>query len=62
MAQEKMGLLKGTLDMRILKVVAAGPIHGYAISRRIQQISKDFVQVPQGSLSRPSPSRGAGLA
>jgi PadR family transcriptional regulator PadR len=50
MAQEKMELLKGTLDMLILKVVAAGPIHGYAISQRIQQISKDFFQVPQGSL------------
>ena len=37
-------------DPDILKVVAAGPIHGYAISRRIQQISKDFFQVPQGSL------------
>ena len=36
--------------MLILKVVAAGPIHGYAISQRIQQISKDFFQVPQGSL------------
>lgn len=50
MAQEKVELLKGTLDMLILKVVAAGPIHGYAISQRIQQISKDFFQVPQGSL------------
>ncbi|MGC2230080.1 MAG: PadR family transcriptional regulator, partial [Candidatus Acidiferrum sp.] len=42
--------LKGTLDMLILKIVALGPIHGYAISQRIQQISKDFFQVPQGSL------------
>jgi len=50
MAQEKAEFLKGTLDMLILKVVAAGPIHGYAISQRIQQISKDFFQVPQGSL------------
>jgi len=50
MPQEKVELLKGTLDMLILKVVAAGPIHGYAISQRIQQISKDFFQVPQGSL------------
>jgi PadR family transcriptional regulator PadR len=50
MAQEKTEFLKGRLDMLILKVVAAGPIHGYAISRRIQQISKDFFQVPQGSL------------
>lgn len=50
MAQEKAEFLKGTLDMLILKVVAAGPIHGYAISQRIQQISKDFFQLPQGSL------------
>ena len=50
MAQEKSEFLKGTLDMLILKIVALGPIHGYAISQRIQQISKDFFQVPQGSL------------
>lgn len=50
MPQEKTEFLKGTLDMLILKVVAAGPIHGYAISQRIQQISKEFFQVPQGSL------------
>jgi PadR family transcriptional regulator, regulatory protein PadR len=50
MGQEKAEFLKGTLDMLILKIVAAGPIHGYAISQRIQQISKDFFQVPQGSL------------
>jgi transcriptional regulator len=50
MPQEKTELLKGTLDMLILKIVATGPIHGYAISQRIQQISKDFFQVPQGSL------------
>lgn len=50
MAQEKTEFLKGTLDMLILKIVAGGSIHGYAISQRIQQISKDFFQVPQGSL------------
>jgi PadR family transcriptional regulator PadR len=50
MGQEKAEFLKGTLDMLILKIVAAGPIHGYAISQRIQQISRDFFQVPQGSL------------
>jgi transcriptional regulator len=50
MAQEKVEFLKGTLDMLILKIVAAGAIHGYAISQRIQQISRDFFQVPQGSL------------
>jgi PadR family transcriptional regulator PadR len=50
MNQEKLEFLKGTLDMLILKIVALRPIHGYAISQRIQQISKDFFQVPQGSL------------
>ena len=50
MPSEKAEFLKGTLDMLILKVVATGPIHGYAISQRIQQISRDFFQVPQGSL------------
>jgi PadR family transcriptional regulator len=47
---EKNELLKGTLDLLILKVVALGPSHGYAISQRMQQISKDYFQVPQGSL------------
>lgn len=50
MNQEKTEFLKGTLDMLILKIVALGPIHGYAISQRIHQISRDFFQVPQGSL------------
>lgn len=50
MAEDRFEFLKGTLDMLILKVVALGPIHGYAISQRIQQISRDFFQVQQGSL------------
>jgi len=50
MEQEKSEVLKGTLDMLILKVVAIGPVHGYAISQRLQQMSKDFFQVPEGSL------------
>ena len=50
MEQERSEVLKGTLDMLILKVVALGPVHGYAISQRIQQISRDFFQVPEGSL------------
>jgi PadR family transcriptional regulator, regulatory protein PadR len=50
MGQEKAEFLKGTLDMLILKVVALGPIHGYAIAQRIQQISRDFFQLQQGSL------------
>ena len=50
MADPKSELLQGTLDMLILKVVALGPIHGYGISQRIRQISKDVLQVQQGSL------------
>ena len=47
---ERTELLKGTLDMLILRVVTLGPIHGYAISQRIQQISKDYFQLQEGSL------------
>jgi PadR family transcriptional regulator, regulatory protein PadR len=47
---EKSDLLQGTLDMLILKVVALGPVHGYGISQRIRQISKEVLQVQQGSL------------
>jgi PadR family transcriptional regulator PadR len=43
-------LLQGTLDMLILKVTALRPIHGYAIVQRIQQISRESLQVRQGSL------------
>src|SRR5579872_5230046 len=43
-------LLQGTLDMLILKVAALRPIHGYAIVQRLQQISKDKLQIRQGSL------------
>lgn len=50
MNEEKSDLLQGTLDMLILKVVALGPIHGYAISKRIQQISKEALRIQQGSL------------
>ncbi len=50
MPPDKSDLLQGTLDMLILKIVAFGPIHGYGISRRIRQISKEVLQVQQGSL------------
>ena len=50
MNEQKAEFLKGTLDMLILKVVAQGPIHGYAISQRIQQTSRDLFQIQQGSL------------
>src|SRR5580698_5833287 len=47
---KKTDLLQGTLDLLILKIVALGPVHGYGISQRIQQISNDVLQVQQGSL------------
>jgi PadR family transcriptional regulator, regulatory protein PadR len=50
MPTEKSDLLQGTLDMLILKIVALGPVHGYGISLRIRQISKEVLQVQQGSL------------
>jgi PadR family transcriptional regulator len=50
MGEEKSEFLKGTLDMLILKIVALEPIHGYAIAQRIQQISRDFFRLQQGSL------------
>ena len=50
MTGDRSELLKGTLDMLILKIVGLGPIHGYAIAQRIRQISNDFFQLQQGSL------------
>jgi PadR family transcriptional regulator PadR len=46
----KADLPQGTLDLLILKVVALGPLHGYAIAQRLQQISREVVQVTQGTL------------
>lgn len=43
-------LIQGTLDLLILKTIAAKPIHGWAIAKRIQQISNEVLQVQQGSL------------
>lgn len=47
---EKSDLPQGTLDLLILKIAALGPVHGYAIGQRLQQVSRDVVQAPQGSL------------
>src|SRR5580693_433129 len=47
---ERLDLLQGTLDLLILKAVSLGPLHGYGVLLRIQQISKDKLQVQQGSL------------
>ena len=43
-------LLPGTLDLLILKAVSLKPLHGYGVLLRIQQISGDAIEVPQGSL------------
>ena len=50
MAAPKSDLLQGTLDLLILQIVALGPLHGYAIAQRIQQVSKEALQIQQGSL------------
>jgi PadR family transcriptional regulator len=53
MAQKQdqgMELLQGTLDMLVLKAVSLGPLHGYGVLLRIQQISGNRLEVPQGSL------------
>jgi PadR family transcriptional regulator PadR len=46
----KTELLQGTLDLLVLKTLAAGPLHGYAIALRIQQRSEDMLVVEEGSL------------
>ncbi len=50
MPATKTELLQGTLDMLILQTVALAPIHGYGIGQRIEQISREALQVQQGSL------------
>ena len=43
-------LLQGTLDLLILQTLALGPMHGWGVAQRIQQVSKDVLQIGQGSL------------
>jgi len=50
MPAQRSDLLQGTLDLLILKIVGLAPIHGYGIAQRIQQISREALQVQQGSL------------
>src|SRR5574341_703249 len=50
MGKNKADLLQGTLDMLILKALQLGPVHGYGILKRIEQISGDALRVEQGSL------------
>ena len=47
---KQLGLLQGTLDMLILKAVSLGPLHGYGVLLRIEQISGDQLEIQQGSL------------
>ena len=50
MDKKQLELLQGTLDMLILKAVSLGPLHGYGVLLRIQQISKERLEIQQGSL------------
>jgi len=46
----KLDLPQGTLDLLILKALSLEPMHGWAIGQRIQQVSRETLQIPQGSL------------
>jgi transcriptional regulator len=48
--EPRLDILQGTLDLLILRTLAAGPMHGWSVSERIQQISEEVLQVNQGSL------------
>jgi transcriptional regulator len=50
MGAQKPDMIKGTLDMLILKILSLEPMHGWGISEQIQQISREALQVNQGSL------------
>jgi PadR family transcriptional regulator, regulatory protein PadR len=50
MADSRLDLLQGTLDMLLLKALQLEPLHGYAIARRVQQLSADALRVEEGSL------------
>ena len=50
MTDQRIDLPQGTLDLLILRTLALGPQHGWAISERVQQVSSDVLQIQQGSL------------
>jgi transcriptional regulator len=50
MPSSRFPIPQGTLDMLVLQILSLGPAHGYAIAQRIQQVSREAVQVNQGSL------------
>jgi len=50
LGEERIDLPQGTLDLLILRTLAVGPQHGWAISERVQQVSSDVLRIQQGSL------------
>jgi PadR family transcriptional regulator len=50
MGDDKLDLPQGTLDLLILKALSLGPMHGWAVSERIHDVSRETLQIPQGSL------------
>ena len=51
MGQNKSEILQGTLDLMVLKTLdAMGPLHGYGIARRIEQVSRELLQINQGTI------------
>jgi transcriptional regulator len=50
MTRQKTDLLQGTLDMLILKALSAGPMHGYGVGQRIEQLAEEMLKVEEGSL------------
>ena len=50
MTDQRLDLPQGTLDLLILKAASLGPMHGWSISERIRQVSRETLQIPQGSL------------
>ena len=49
-ADPKSDIPQGTIDLLVLKAVSLGPLHGYGIAQRLQQLSRDVIQVQQGTL------------
>lgn len=50
MGDDRLDLPQGTLDLLILKALSLGPMHGWAVSERIHEVSRATLQIPQGSL------------
>ena len=50
MTKQKADLLQGTLDMLILKALSGGPMHGYGVGQRIEQLAEEMLRVEEGSL------------